>query len=123
MKISNHKSIGKYDQQIWKLKLFGKNMDGPLVFDKSLTSTSIVTSFHLTCSHRKWIKSFVDVLHHVAFLFGLVGWYSIFSSKEKEIEFRHFLKTFSFIIGLQYDNSFLFVYKQVACVRQYVIAY
>lgn len=46
--------------------------DENLVFDKSLTSTSIVTSFHLTCSHRKWIKSFVDVLHHVAFLFGLV---------------------------------------------------
>jgi len=43
-----------------------------LVFDKSLTSSSIVTSFHLTCSHRKWIKRFVDVLHHVAFLFGVI---------------------------------------------------
>lgn len=35
--------------------------------------SSIVTSYRLACQQRKWIKSFVDVLHQMAGLFGLLA--------------------------------------------------
>jgi MFS family permease len=43
-----------------------------LIFDSSVVTTSIVTSYNLTCQ-RKWIKDFIDVLFEVAVLFGCLA--------------------------------------------------
>ena len=43
-----------------------------LVYDTSVTSSSIVTSFQLSC-HRQWILTCIEVLHGVALILGTMA--------------------------------------------------
>ena len=43
-----------------------------LIYDTSVTSSSIVTSFQLSC-HRRWIKTCIDILHQVAIILGTLA--------------------------------------------------
>ena len=47
------------------------NLDS-LIYDATVTSSSIVTSFQLSC-HRQWIRTCIEILHQVAIILGTLA--------------------------------------------------